>query len=531
MGGSSIRFKRGKKADLPKSANSGTPLWCEDTNELYVGTGSSVSKIGVVSDTDDTTNSLNPIGVTSSDSSTLRKNTAIIMKGGTVTAQTFVGNLNGNATTSNSSTKATQDGNGNVITSTYLQKTGGTISGTLDLTKTTDLSGTANNSPALRIGSVSGEHLEFDGNEIHAKATGTTVGTLNLNVDGGDISFNNNTNKVLISNGTVTATNFSGLASKATADASGNVISSSYVPMGTTNVGANTDWDTLTNAGTYRIQSATMTSTYNAPPSEYAYGLLHVEKMKVPSSTEYRTIQIYYPHQPSISPIWVRMNNSNSGYTSWTAWKAMLTTTGTAAKATAVNNTRDNSSLKYWTGTKAQYDAIATKDDNTIYNITDDLMSVSAVEEIEAAKQKAIKDVGSAVEILYPIGSLYFTTNSACPLTNVLGTWQVVAKNIVVDISTKATAPVKGNGITMGFTDGTTNYGLQVTTNTENAWAYRTAAYGKSLPSTTGNSGNYPGTGADLGLTTDSTKSGIVADTSSLITKTNLTLNIFKRIS
>ena len=37
-----IQFKRGKKTELPTSAPSGTPLWCEDTHELYVGTDSGV---------------------------------------------------------------------------------------------------------------------------------------------------------------------------------------------------------------------------------------------------------------------------------------------------------------------------------------------------------------------------------------------------------------------------------------------------------------------------------------------------------
>ena len=32
-----IRIRRGKKANLPKSAPSGMPLWCEDTKELYIG--------------------------------------------------------------------------------------------------------------------------------------------------------------------------------------------------------------------------------------------------------------------------------------------------------------------------------------------------------------------------------------------------------------------------------------------------------------------------------------------------------------
>lgn len=37
-----IRVRRGNKADLPTSAPSGMLLWCEDTKELYMGTGDSV---------------------------------------------------------------------------------------------------------------------------------------------------------------------------------------------------------------------------------------------------------------------------------------------------------------------------------------------------------------------------------------------------------------------------------------------------------------------------------------------------------
>ena len=40
-----IRFKRGNSTDLPTSAPAGTPLWCTDTHELYIGTGNSVAKI------------------------------------------------------------------------------------------------------------------------------------------------------------------------------------------------------------------------------------------------------------------------------------------------------------------------------------------------------------------------------------------------------------------------------------------------------------------------------------------------------
>lgn len=42
-----IRLRRGNKADLPASAPSGMPLWCEDTKELYMGTGTGVYKFEI----------------------------------------------------------------------------------------------------------------------------------------------------------------------------------------------------------------------------------------------------------------------------------------------------------------------------------------------------------------------------------------------------------------------------------------------------------------------------------------------------
>ena len=81
------------------------------------------------------------------------------------------------------------------LSSTYLPKTGGTVSGTLILSKQQDLSGTANNKPALIVGGTDTQpHIEIDANEIQAKNNGTTTAVLYLNYDGGNVQFGNTGN-------------------------------------------------------------------------------------------------------------------------------------------------------------------------------------------------------------------------------------------------------------------------------------------------------------------------------------------------
>ena len=172
-----------------------------------------------------------------------------------------------------------------------------------------------------------------------------------------------------------------------------------------------------------------------------------------------------------------------------------------------VINSRDSSTaIKTWTGTKNQYDAIVSKDSSTLYNITDDT------------------DVSLTIlEALYPVGSIYITTANTCPLSALINgsTWTLVSTGIVK----AGDIPCKGNGNSLGLTVGTSyKYGLATDSSPSRLSAY-TTAYDKPIPTTGLSGGTYPDSGKAVGVTTDSTKSGIIADTSSL----TLSVNIFER--
>lgn len=168
-----------------------------------------------------------------------------------------------------------------------------------------------------------------------------------------------------------------------------------------------------------------------------------------------------------------------------------------------INQNNTTIALKQWSGTKAQYDAISTKDANTIYNITDDTKPTQAL-----------------LEAIYPVGAIYIGTMNICPLSALFGTWTLVSTKILIDIP--STLEVKGNGIALGLkgSDGV-NYGACAPG--ANAFAGASSQYG--VAPYTGNKTGYNPTAIGFGITTDSTKSGIVADTNA----TSLTVNVWQR--
>lgn len=128
---------------------------------------------------------------------------------------------------------------------------------------------------------------------------------------------------------------------------------------------------------------------------------------------------------------------------------------------------------------------------------------------------------------VYPVGSFYFTTASTCPLQALgIGTWQKVGTSIITSVNTSV--PIKGNGKSMGWTNGDANFGCSQGDNGY-GWFFpslTSEAYGKNIGVVqAGNAGTRPSGGKLMGLTSDSNNSGIVGT----VTRTSLTVNIFKR--
>ena len=78
------------------------------------------------------------------------------------------------------------------------------------------------------------------------------------------------------------------------------------------------------------------------------------------------------------------------------------------------------------------------------------------------------------------------------------------------------TGAIKGDGKTLGFTDGTNTYGLEVSGNNPNNYLFRTGDYGKSVGASGGDGSTGTG-GITYGITTDSSKSGMIVEPDSQI--------------
>lgn len=171
-----------------------------------------------------------------------------------------------------------------------------------------------------------------------------------------------------------------------------------------------------------------------------------------------------------------------------------------------INQNSGSPALKSWSGTSSQYNSILSKDANTLYNITDD------------------SDVSLTIlETLYPVGSIYITTNETCPLAVLISgsTWIKEATGVITGLS--ETAPCKGNGLTLGLTNGTVNGGVGLSN--QNILYPYTGLYGKNVGDTT--ISGFATVNNSYGITTDPDNSGIITDLSSVAT--SYSVNLFRR--
>lgn len=96
-----------------------------------------------------------------------------------------------------------------------------------------------------------------------------------------------------------------------------------------------------------------------------------------------------------------------------------------------INQNNTSTALKSWSGTKAQYDAIVSKDSNTLYHITDDESTIATA--LNTLLQTTQTQINTMLNNIYPIGSIYLTVSNDNPATLLgIGTWTKVASGRVL---------------------------------------------------------------------------------------------------
>lgn len=157
-------------------------------------------------------------------------------------------------------------------------------------------------------------------------------------------------------------------AKKATSDGNGHDITQTYATLGTTIAGAGTNWNTLTNLTTYKIQGCTMDDAHAAPPGEYGFGILVVDGIKDSLDNEHRINQIYYPHVPNNAqfPIWIRMRNGNE----WAPWKPIASAKYVQDYAPSKNGSGATGTWEIKSRNAFQADNAAHADTSTTVNAT-----------------------------------------------------------------------------------------------------------------------------------------------------------------
>lgn len=97
-----------------------------------------------------------------------------------------------------------------------------------------------------------------------------------------------------------------------------------------------------------------------------------------------------------------------------------------------IDDNDNSTAIKTWTGTLAEYQAIVTKDTDTMYTITDDVTggtSVYTKAQVDSLLATQMASVNTLFATLYPVGSIYIGTQATCPLSTIIAgsTWELVS--------------------------------------------------------------------------------------------------------
>lgn len=240
---------------------------------------------------------------------------------------TSAGSITGNAATA---TKATQDGNGNVIVDTYVKKAGDNMSGTLSIT-----SGNLQVTSGLIKGDASDYHNHaFDMGHTNKNSFDFYEygGLYNFykSMNGVDTLLGKITDAGWVGNVTGNVTGNATSATKAVQDGNGKTIATTYLPLaGGTMTGAitlkglvaqeiaaNTDFNTLIH-GIYHTGTDANSKTMTNAPSETSQGLIAITPYN--SGNDNRTVQLSLDTTGTGTLYYRTLRNGN------TAWQTVIT--------------------------------------------------------------------------------------------------------------------------------------------------------------------------------------------------------------
>lgn len=189
-----------------------------------------------------------------------------------------------------------------------------------------------------------------------------------------------------------------------------------------------------------------------------------------------------------------------------------------------------SSTATQYPNAKAVYDAIKGFNPS-LFQLISNLEQSLSTSTTKYPSSKAVKtaidaidvnaDIKDYIKTVYPVGSLYFSTASTCPLQSLgIGTWKKVGTSLTLNVNTSV--PVVGTDIAIGFTNGSSNRGLAMNNGSLGQSTFFPSLYGASVGTKAFSTDSPNGA---VGLTKDASKSGIVGT----VTRTQLTVNVFQR--